>query len=278
MKYFILEKINLLMLFRMILFLLLLIPSLIRAQDLPKKAVIITPSYKNLAVREGPPKATAFSYQLDKMFCSIGVGTIFIAHDRLNVVNGEIWYRISFKRSEAKKLTIYDKTKISGDTITGWMVGKLKTQWVISFDSMLVSNYKIIKSTTDEATLTEDNLEEGSTWILLKYLFIFLGSVAAVSIISIERTRKFNPKEWGLSIFIFEILVLGIANILFGILMLESLIQEYQAAMALNKGNETSIIIKIIAIFAEHNFGFLILHIPLKPATHSGFKYTSRII
>ena len=115
--------------------------SSLTSQELPREGVVTSIEGRNVAVRTGPPKASAFSYELEPKFYSIGVGSIFTAVDRVDVINGEIWYQIRISKDKIVNPRVYDKTKVVSDTITGWMVGKLKTKWLVSFDPNRISYF-----------------------------------------------------------------------------------------------------------------------------------------
>lgn len=281
---------------------------------LPARGVIINPSRKNIVIRKDPPKVSAFSYKLADKICSVGVGTIFEAMKEERIVNGEVWYRVRIDRRAVRN----PSAEWDGGDIDGWMAGRIRNTWVVSFEREDIKHYmgfttaiRLPKTSsgpeedraTGEETVetvveepvpeevavserpsgseddtagtvgteppTEDepdtavidaagpihgtgehvDPDQGGFSFLLRYLLLLLGSCAAVVVLAIERSQSLNIKKWFSPIIPFEFLVLGLANIIFVALLLNTFIKK----------SESSVVFECITVFAGPNFGFIFL-------------------
>lgn len=248
----------------------------------PVKGVIINLSGKNLTVRKAPPDVNAFSYKLADKICSVGVGTVFEAIKEIRIVNGEVWYRVHIDREDVKNSFGWD-----GKDIDGWMAGRFRNRWAVSFLPEDIKRYerKLYKMvppplTTDPSTgqttgetvqdpagdpteetsgagstgpLSEiedsDDSDQGGFSILFRYFLLLLGSCTAVVVLAIEKSQSLNIKKWFSPIIPFEFVILGLANIIFVALLLNTFVKK----------SESSIVFECITVFAGPNFGFAFL-------------------
>ncbi|MBU8922948.1 MAG: hypothetical protein KOO63_14115 [Bacteroidales bacterium] len=281
-------------------------------RDFPKTGVITNPSRNNLVVREYPPDVTAFSYKLAEKVCSVGVGTIFEAIKEVRIINGEVWYRVHIDNMDISN----PSPDWDGNDIEGWIAGRIKKTWVVSFLPEDIKRYSrrltavrmpelspdpedgrtiVVEAATEaeeessepdsseyfppageepgdiefagpltgeeEDTAVVDTAEpvfgtgeyvdsdQGGFSILLRYLLLLLGSCTAVVVLAIEKNQSLNIKKWFSPIIPFEFVILGLANIIFVALLLNTFVER----------SGSSIVFECISVFAGPNFGFVFL-------------------
>jgi hypothetical protein len=190
-------------------------PSFAGEAEFPREGDIINPSGRNLVLRAEPPTVSSLSYQLGKAICSVGVGTKFIAYDKVNIVNGEIWYRVSINEKDVRKPQGCPSGKLSG-----WMVGKLKTGWaveikssVLTTDTSTAKKPPNVNSAQDAFTESEQDEKTEEPNPLIAYVLIGLGTIFGVTILSISKAECVFCKKWITSMYFLECILLLTINI-----------------------------------------------------------------
>jgi len=216
------------------------------AQELPHIGNDGIVKYR-LVIREGPPEATAFSYNLANKKCVLGVGTIFQAEEAIRIINGEIWYRVSIRKDQLVQ------SNCSGGDISGWIAGKLKAYWTVSFDSTEIKNKEqIVRTGSGKSAIGEER--EVPVW--LNYSLLLVGSLLAVCFLAIERTQKLKPREWFSKMLVIEFLVLGAANFVFVALLMDTFIKDSSTAA------------RMVSVVAGRTIGFLLIGFILSIVLH----------
>ena len=71
-----------------------------------------------ILVRDAPPTVSGLGYRLANEICSVDDGTQFVATERRNVVNGEVWYRVEITNVVSQVSTCPEPPFI------GWIIGQ----------------------------------------------------------------------------------------------------------------------------------------------------------
>jgi len=194
-------------------------------QQLPAEGVVTSFRGNNLIIREAPPTSTVISYKLAPKKYSIGVGTKFLAIEKIRVANGEIWFHIFVVRDSAKNLKPFNTDQIIPDTITGWMVGKVKSGWLVSFSTETINR----KIPANIASVNENEMvEEETTSVFIRYIFIVIGALGALLLVELNRIHSMlNSKTLFYQILLETIIVIAL-NILLGFIILNSSIRSQQ--------------------------------------------------
>lgn len=202
----------------------------------PVNGIVTNPSGKNIVVRKTPPDASAFKYELGEKICSIGVGTTFKALDDVTIINGEIWYRIS--------TTNIVNGKDCNEKISGWIVGKLKTGWAITLNPS-----EQVKETLPTSQSGIEEVEQSNFGFIARYILLLVGSTLAIVLFSIEKKQSLKFSDWWTPVVALEIIIFGLANIAFTMLMLDAFIKQ----------SKETVVGSLFGALAGPEFGYLVI-------------------
>lgn len=105
-----------------------------------------------ILVRGAPPTVSGLGYRLANEICSVDDGTQFVATERRNVVNGEVWYRVEITD------VVPQPSNCPETPFIGWIIGQFANgDQVVVLESVALAAPPIpIPQTTPEPTPTAD--------------------------------------------------------------------------------------------------------------------------
>ena len=230
-------------------------------------------------MRTGPPQATAFSYRLQGLVCSVGVGSRFTAETQQNILNGEVWFQVVFGEED-----IVSPLGCPAGTLRGWMIGRMNERgWLVSFDSMARAEQSVVvpvpqgpdadpavpsdREPVATVTIEDDEAAEATSFnFLARYLLLVFGTVAAVVLVAIERKHSIKLRDWLSPVLVLESVVLSLANLVFAVMLLDTFLAR--------SGDST--IVQVVSVFAGQPIGFLFLGFVLSILLLRSFSFSTR--
>lgn len=102
----------------------------------------------------------------------------------------------------------------------------MKTGWTITLNPSEQDTKNL--PTAEQGT---DEEEQKSFGFITRYLLLIIGSSLAIILISIERKQSLKISDWWTPIVALEIVIFGLANIVFAMLMLDAFIAQYKQTL-----------------------------------------------
>ncbi|MCP4679860.1 MAG: hypothetical protein GY854_31080 [Deltaproteobacteria bacterium] len=196
------------------------------ALEFPLTGVVSNPGKLRNSVRDAPPTTTALSYELAKRICGVGNGTEFIATEETHIVNGEIWFKIQTTNMKSTK-------DCPSEGVTGWMIAKLKTKWVVTItkQNIPLRPEEINTETSEPTAQKEEDIKDEEIGALKKYapisnyVLLLVGTLLGGVVIAVERAGKITREVFSTRLFWFEVIALSVVNVLAVTLLIDELFQ-----------------------------------------------------